>query len=269
MALPLQGLLRRLGGAFPTPPQPRVSFVPTRFSTATRTTTPLTNERGTLDDLKSLGKFLFTQGEIKPRKLFQTSEETAAEKPLTGPRIYTGTVAAANAFARTFIEMPFRFAATVAGETIQTLKKSKALIEDKPLPESLDLGVNLKRFGYDEKKYLDAGSEIKKKIQKGESPLAATVGVFSDKLLDLAFGAQVVKQFADVSYRVLGSGGNLAKVEAWQLLGKPATEEAGKLRYLSQAQKLHPDKPGGSEEAMKALGKAWDTFQKEGVPSAT
>lgn len=55
-------------------------------------------------------------------------------------------------------------------------------------------------------------------------------------------------------------------VNAWADLGKPKTMEEAKANYRKMAHEMHPDKPGGSTEAMSKVNQAFDILEKKGIP---
>ncbi len=57
------------------------------------------------------------------------------------------------------------------------------------------------------------------------------------------------------------------KLDAWTVLGKPKTPEVLKTNYKQLAQQLHPDKIGGSTEAMSRINNAYELLEKTGLPT--
>lgn len=109
---------------------------------------------------------------------------------------------------------------------------------------------------YGNPEYVPVYKDIKNRIDNGDGVLSAYIGGLSNKVLDVVFGADVLARGFTTVAQALSRGGALARVEAWKTLGSPATETELKTNYRQLAQQFHPDKTGGSDEAIKTINNA-------------
>lgn len=109
--------------------------------------------------------------------------------------------------------------------------------------------------------YVSAFKDIQNRIANGDGVLSAVLGGISNKVLDVAFGADVLARgFATVA-QSLSTGDPVAKIEAWKTLGSPTTPEELQTNYRKLAQQFHPDKTGGSGLPMAVINKANDLLK--------
>jgi hypothetical protein len=132
--------------------------------------------------------------------------------------------------------------------------------------ESIPIGIDARRIGFDEQNYTTAVKEIADRVDKGESPWGASIGVASEKALDVIVVGQILKSVANVSTKLLKKGGDTALIEAWNILGKPQTMEDAKVAFRKKAFEFHPDL-GGSPEQFSLVKNAFNIIEEKGIPS--
>lgn len=200
--------------------------------------------------------------DLNPIKLFKPrTEPVEIRRPFEttpvktkAPPIVTGFAS----FGNSIVEMIPKGLATLYGETkYKTTGK-----------ETVDIGIDARRLGFKEKEYTTAVKEIADRVTAGESPWGASIGVTSEKALDVIVVGQVLKSIANVSMQVLKKGGQNASIEAWNVLGKPQTMEEAKLAFRKKAFEFHPDM-GGSQEQFSLVNNAFKVLEKQGIPTAT
>lgn len=132
------------------------------------------------------------------------------------------------------------------------------------------LGVDMRRFGYDQPKYVRAYEEAANKISEGQDPLSTILGVTSSKSLDILFGAQMAQAILGEVVASLGKKGSAQQISAWEKLGKPKTTDELKYNYRKFAAKTHPDKYGvKSDTAFKELNTAKQVLDANGIPKGS
>lgn len=250
-------------GSLSTETKPKVQINPApQFGNALGPTAQSTKAipDETTPNLNPVDLFLPRKEAVEVRRPFETTPiKTKA------PPIVTG----AATFGNMLLEAIPRGLATLYGEVKSYNEEAgKATGLNKTPKETVNIGINARRLGYENDEYTPAVKEIADRVSKGESPWTAGLGVVSGKILDVSVAGQVLKDVAQISTKILLKGGQEAQMEAWNILGKPRTIEEAKLNFRKKAFQLHPD-TGGSPEQFSTVRTAFNTLEKEGVPSMT
>src|SRR3990172_564465 len=165
---------------------PSISFG-TSTPNLTQTSTPQFNTGGTI---QSAIKTAVTprQEPVDYRRAFETTPiQTKA------PPIITG----AGTLGNWALEAIPRALATVYGELGAPDRKTG----------QVNIGIDARRLGFNDPKYITATKEIHDRINAGESPLAVALEVGSMKTLDVAFGASLIASALRRSTSLLLRGG--------------------------------------------------------------
>lgn len=109
---------------------------------------------------------------------------------------------------------------------------------------------------YGGEEYVNVNKDISNRIKNGDGILSAYLGGISQKVLDVAFGADTFARGATTLSKALEVPNVYSKIEAWKSLGSPKDAAEAKSNYIKLAQQLHPDKVGGSDIAFQNLQKA-------------
>lgn len=123
----------------------------------------------------------------------------------------------------------------------------------------VDIGIDARRLGYEDKKYPTAAQEFKNKVDAGENPWIAGLDVVSNKTLDVAFGAQLFANLAKNITTKLVTGAEdrvLAKqtVDAFKKNQKQLFQSTKNLP-LEQREKVLADLTNAKNQAEKILAK--------------
>lgn len=105
-----------------------------KLPSATAESTPQTTERGTIDDLRSVGKYFFDpRAEIAaPRVPGFSATEQANIPKFVGPRAITGTTAIASNILAAIVEAPFRLGFSVVPELNANLRGKETTLPFDP-----------------------------------------------------------------------------------------------------------------------------------------
>lgn len=130
-------------------------------------------------------------------------------------------------------------------------------------PQEVESNINLKRFGFEGKNYKTASLQMKEALDGGENPWIAGLRIVSEKTLDIAFGASLLKDLLKLSTSILLRGGSEAKIEAQQIVDAYKTNSKEvfqrlKKSPLAEREKVMADLVGQknlAEKTLKELGK--------------
>ncbi len=145
------------------------------------------------------------------------------------------------------LEAILRGVATLYGEVLAPDRKTG----------EVDIGIDARRLGYEDKKYPTAAQEFKDKVDSGENPWIAGLNVVSNKTLDVAFPAQLLAGIArNVTARLVSGAEDrvLAKqtVDAFKKNQKQLFQSTKNLP-LEQREKVLADLTNAKNQAEKIL----------------
>lgn len=153
------------------------------------------------------------------------------------------------------IEAIPRFVATAGGEFKAGFK-----------PESVKANIDLRRFGFEKPEYQTASKEVLDAINNGENPWIAGLRTFSNKTLDVAFGASMVSDLAKMSTAVLLRGGSEARIEAQNIVDAYKANQKETFRRLKDAPLAQREKALADITNLK--NQAEKTLNELGKPTA-
>lgn len=161
-------------------------------------------------------------------------------------------------------------AATVFYPVSETFEIASQLPVIKPAADAVGLIFNKSGQvgGFTASALLDAlpiSQEWKDKLQ---APVEA-VGTLTGQI---ALGGKIYADIAggmdpaEAKVKAESQAKDLNNAAAWRQLGSPKDMAEAEKNYRAMAHEMHPDKPGGSNEAMSSLNVAYQTLKENGIP---
>jgi hypothetical protein len=254
LQLILQGAMGIFGGkdkapqqnAFQAPIGANLNPTQTKVAYDKFNTKPISKPQTLVQKAGGFIKNEFTPQNVEVRRAFEKTPVTKYVPPI---------VAQAGAFGFSLLEAIPRAIATVEGEAKGKLQ-----------PNSVNVGIDLRRLGYDKPQYVTASKEQEDAINNGENPWLSGLRIVSQKALDVAFGASLVTDLFKLSTKILLSGGPQAKIEAQNVV------DAYKINSKSAFQRLKNSPLAEREQVMAEMtnvkNQAEKVLKEQGKPTA-